>query len=178
MKKITFTLLIIMLLLTLVGCGHKHEYTDEVVAPTCTEKGYTKHTCECGDTYQDSEVEAKGHSFGEWEVVKEATETAKGSKTRKCSACSETETEEIPMLEHTHKYTDGVCSCGEVDPDYEEHVHEFVDGICDCGEKAIINARFDADGHIITDGNIVDLGGNEKYKAVCWSCYQKLLKRS
>ena len=53
-----------------------------------------------------------------------------------------------------------------------------IPSICDCGEKAIINARFDAEGHIITDGNIVDLGGNEKYKAVCWSCYQKLLKRS
>ena len=82
MKKITFTLLILVLLLTLVGCGHKHEYTDEVVAPTCTEKGYTKHTCECGDIYQDSEVQAKGHSFGEWNVVKEATEKEKGSKFR------------------------------------------------------------------------------------------------
>ena len=37
MKKIPFTLLMLVLLLTLVGCGHKHEYTDEVVAPTCTE---------------------------------------------------------------------------------------------------------------------------------------------
>lgn len=51
-----------------------------------------------------------------------------------------------------------------------------IPSICDCGEKAIINARFDANGNIITSGDVVDLGGNEKYKAVCWSCYQKLIK--
>ena len=97
MKKIILTLVMIMLLLTLVGCGHKHEYTDEVVAPTCTEKGYTKHTCECGDTYQDSEVEAKGHSFGEWEVVEEATEEEKGLKQRECTVCFEKEKEDLKI---------------------------------------------------------------------------------
>lgn len=51
-----------------------------------------------------------------------------------------------------------------------------IPSICDCGGKAIINARFDCNGRIITDGSVVDLGGNEKYKAVCWSCYQKLRK--
>ena len=51
-----------------------------------------------------------------------------------------------------------------------------IPSICDCGGKAIINARFDASGRIISDGDVVDLGGNEKYKAVCWSCYQKLRK--
>jgi thymidine kinase len=51
-----------------------------------------------------------------------------------------------------------------------------IPSICDCGEKAIINARFDTAGHIIIDGDVVELGGNEKYKAVCWSCFQKLQK--
>lgn len=51
-----------------------------------------------------------------------------------------------------------------------------IPSICDCGEKAIINARFDQYGNIITSGDVVDLGGNEKYKAVCWSCYQKLIR--
>ena len=49
-----------------------------------------------------------------------------------------------------------------------------IPSICDCGGKAIINARFDEHGRIVTDGDVVDLGGNEKYKAVCWCCYQKL----
>ena len=110
MKKISFSIIILILLFTLVGCGHKHEYTDEVVSPTCTEKGYTKHTCECGDTYNDSEVDALGHKFGEWLVVKEATEEEKGSKERSCSVCGEKETEEIPTLDHVHNYTEKVVA--------------------------------------------------------------------
>lgn len=51
-----------------------------------------------------------------------------------------------------------------------------IPSICDCGEKAIINARFDSEGRIITNGDVVVLGGNEKYKAICWSCYRKLIK--
>ncbi len=42
---------------------HKHKYTDKVVAPTCTEKGYTLHTCTCGHSYKDSYKDALGHKF-------------------------------------------------------------------------------------------------------------------
>ena len=34
---------------------HQHDYsTTTVVAPTCNDKGYTKHTCACGDSYKDN----------------------------------------------------------------------------------------------------------------------------
>ena len=37
---------------------------------------------------------------------------------------------------HTHSYVDGVCSCGETDPNYvPPHTHTYVDGVCSCGEK-------------------------------------------
>ena len=42
---------------------HVHAYTDVVTAPTCTEAGYTTHTCACGDSYVDSEAAALGHDF-------------------------------------------------------------------------------------------------------------------
>lgn len=43
---------------------YKHIYTDTVTAPTCTEKGYTTHTCgACGESYTDTYVDALGHSF-------------------------------------------------------------------------------------------------------------------
>ena len=42
---------------------HVHAYTDIVTAPTCTEAGFTTHTCACGDSYVDSEVSALGHDF-------------------------------------------------------------------------------------------------------------------
>ena len=46
--------------------SHDHTYETEVVAPTCTEQGYTLHTCKgCGDSYKDTYVSALGHSYGE-----------------------------------------------------------------------------------------------------------------
>lgn len=36
---------------------------------------------------------------------------------------------------HVHTYIEGVCECGEIDPNYiPEHIHEFVKGKCECGE--------------------------------------------
>ena len=52
-----------------------------------------------------------------------------------------------------------------------------VKSICECGKKAIVNARFDGNGNIVTDGAQVEIGGNEKYKSMCWSCWQKLINR-
>ena len=49
--------------------------------------------------------------------------------------------------------------------------------ICQCGTKAIVNARFE-NGKIITAGDQVDIGGDEKYEALCWSCYQEKLKEA
>ena len=45
--------------------GVNHVYTDVVTAPTCTEQGYTTHTCSCGDTKVDTYVDAAGHSYVE-----------------------------------------------------------------------------------------------------------------
>ncbi|MBQ4571114.1 MAG: phosphodiester glycosidase family protein [Bacilli bacterium] len=37
--------------------------------------------------------------------------------------------------EHVHNFVDGICECGETDPNYvPPHVHEFVEGKCECGE--------------------------------------------
>ena len=41
--------------------GHHHNAV--VTEPTCTEKGYTTHTCACGDSYVDSYTDALGHSY-------------------------------------------------------------------------------------------------------------------
>ena len=46
-----------------------HEYTDTVVAPTCTEKGYTIHTCACGESYMDGYVKAIGHEYKDGKCV-------------------------------------------------------------------------------------------------------------
>ena len=43
--------------------------------------------------------------------------------------------------------------------------------ICDCGAKATVNARIDGEGHIITQGAQVVLGGNDTYIAMCHKCW-------
>ena len=141
-KKISLFLILFVLAFVLVGCRkpHKHNYVSNKFEATCTEKGYTEHTCECGESYIDSYVDASGHSFGEWVVVKEATEEEKGLRERECS-CGEKETEEIQQLEHVHSYTETVvnptckeqgytlhsCACGESFKDnYKETIpHTF-----------------------------------------------------
>ena len=42
---------------------------------------------------------------------------------------------------------------------------------CDCGTKATVNARIDGEGHIVTEGAQVVLGGNDSYIAMCHRCY-------
>ena len=46
-----------------------------------------------------------------------------------------------------------------------------IKSICRCGRKATVNARLDAAGNIITEGDQVCLGGNDKYVGMCYRCY-------
>lgn len=76
-----------------------HSYEEVVVEPSCTQKGYTEHTCTiCQDSYRDNETEMLAHTFGEWQITKEPTETEEGEKVRTCSVCGGKETETIPKL--------------------------------------------------------------------------------
>ena len=80
--------------------AHVHSYTSIVTAPTCTEKGYTTHTCACGDSYVDSYTDALGHSYGTWKQTKAPTCTEKGMETRTCTRCNASETRDITSLGH------------------------------------------------------------------------------
>ena len=89
--------------------AHEHSYTAVVTAPTCTEKGYTTHTCACGDSYVDTYVDALGHAWDNSKVTKEPTETETGVKTFTCTRCGETKTETIPAtgsVDVTEMFTD------------------------------------------------------------------------
>lgn len=45
--------------------------------------------------------------------------------------------------------------------------------ICSCGDKAIVNARIDGDGHVVTTGSQILIGGNDSYIAMCHKCWKK-----
>ena len=49
---------------------HTHSYTKKVTSPTCTQKGYTTYTCDCGDSYVEDEVAALGHSYSDGECTR------------------------------------------------------------------------------------------------------------
>ena len=88
---------------------HEHNYETVVTPPTCTAKGYTTHTCACGDSYMDTYVNALGHSWDNGAVTKPATATEAGIKTYTCTRCSETKTEVIPatgVVDVTEMFTD------------------------------------------------------------------------
>ena len=70
-----------------------------MTAPTCTERGYTTHSCSrCSDSYIDNETEALGHEWNEGVVTVEPKYQTPGEKTFTCTRCSETRTEEIARL--------------------------------------------------------------------------------
>lgn len=101
--------------------GHTHSYTEKVTAPTCTEEGYTTHTCACGDTYIDDYRDAYGHDLIYIADI-DAKCTESGSEPyeycNRCDYTTWTADKEVPAL--GHDYINGICSrCGEADPDYK-----------------------------------------------------------
>ncbi|MGN0823664.1 MAG: leucine-rich repeat domain-containing protein, partial [Candidatus Coproplasma sp.] len=103
----------------LAACGekpHEHEYDSQVVAPTCTEGGYTVHTCACGDSYTDEQTQPTGHAWGEWQTITAADCTNGGSQKRVCAHDStHVETQDIDPIGHTLTHTDAKsATCTEV----------------------------------------------------------------
>ncbi|MBP3592595.1 MAG: hypothetical protein J6K14_08940 [Clostridia bacterium] len=117
-----------------VAEDHEHSYQTTVVAPTCTEQGYTLYTCSCNDSYKDDYQDALGHKDD--------------IADNECDVCGE------PIdPNHQHSYTETVtepgcltggyttftCSCGHTYTGAETnslgHLNETVDNECDrCGE--------------------------------------------
>ena len=126
--------------------AHEHSYTAVVTAPTCTEKGYTTHTCACGDSYVDTYTDALGHAWDSGKVTKQPTATEAGIKTFTCTRCSATKTEVIPALSHEHSYkavvTDPTCTA----KGYTTHT-------CACGDS-YVDTYVDALGHAWDSGKV------------------------
>ena len=82
---------------------HIAQFADTVVAPTCTEQGYTHHVCtvkDCPyDPVDDTFVSATDHTWVKTQT-NPPTCTAQGTAFYKCSACGATRTEKIAALGH------------------------------------------------------------------------------
>lgn len=50
--------------------------------------------------------------------------------------------------------------------------------ICSCGEKAIVNARINEAGGVVTEGGQILIGGNDSYVAMCHRCWKKAILKN
>ena len=95
---------------------HIHDYEEQVILPTCTERGYTTSTCLCGDSFVDSFVDQTSHTE---EILpgKAATCTDTGlTDGVTCTVCGETLTaqETVAALGHTEETVAGkAATCTE-----------------------------------------------------------------
>lgn len=104
-----------------------------------------------------------------------------------CDECQFLSEEQIDQLKYISEYMNIPVLCFGLRSDFRtklfsgsQRLFEIADSIsevksvCECGQKAIVNARFDANGNLVTEGAQIEIGGNEKYKSMCWSCWKKL----
>lgn len=177
---------------------HEHSYTSTVSAPTCTEDGYTTHTCACGDSYVSDKVTAVGHTFGEWVTTLAPTEEATGTAQRKCANCETAETKTLGKLipNHTHSYTAKVtveasctkegtktlsCVCGE---SYSERIakqpHSYKDTVVspDCVNGGHTSHSCAVCGDAYVDAYTTALGHNYTEKVTPATCISTGQKKS
>lgn len=111
-------LLLVLLSVTLLASSCKvarvfcrHNLTDVVFSPTCTEEGYTEHTCsKCGKSFSDTKVPTLPHTYTS--AVTAPNCTAEGYTTYTCTVCSHQYTDNI-VAKSSHRFNDGPCTyCG------------------------------------------------------------------
>ena len=83
---------------------HEHSYTSSTYKPTCSSEGYTKYTCDCGDSYKTNYKDKLPHTPVAMDyVAPTCTETGREADGKKCSVCGEITKKPttIPKLPHT-----------------------------------------------------------------------------
>lgn len=90
---------------------HAHHYVAAIVAPTCTEGGYTEHNCVCGESYRDDYTTALEHSFTD-EVIPPTT-TSQGYTRHTCLRCGysydDSYTDALPLRWDTEEAVADLC---------------------------------------------------------------------
>ena len=139
---------------------------------TCTQSGLTDGSrCSvCGTTLTAQEViPAKGHSYGEWIITKEATCTEAGSIEKVCGICGVKETETIHAKGHrwSEEYTvDKAATCTEAG---SESIHCMTCGISDETTVRGIPANGHSYGEwaVTKEASCTETGSKEKVCSIC-----------
>ena len=108
-----------------------------------------------------------------------------------CDECQFLTGAQVDQMKHIAEYCDTPVLCFGLRSDFQtklfpgsQRLFEIADSIteiksvCRCGKKAIVNARLNEQGQVIVEGEQVCIGGNDKYEALCWGCWQTEIANS
>lgn len=104
--------------------------------------------------------------------------------------CQFLTTEQVNQLSDVVDFLDINVMCYGLRTDFQSHLFEGskrlfeladkieeIKSTCECGnKKTSINARFDENGEIITEGDQLLIGGNERYKSLCRKCWKDKIR--
>lgn len=144
-SKIVLFLAAFAFVVGITGCEvesekHEHTFSKEWTSDAIAHW----HAATCEHKTEISGIAA--HTFGEWKVTKEATETHEGERQRTCSVCKYVEKETIAKLEHVHTFGEWIVTKEATES--EEGEKERTCSVCKYAEKEII-ARLE---HVHTFG--------------------------
>lgn len=112
MKNSKIVLFLAAFVVGITGCEvesekHEHTFSKEWTSDAIAHW----HAATCEHKTEISGIAA--HTFGEWKITKQATESKEGERQRTCSVCKYVEKDIIPKLEHTHTFSEKWASDGE-----------------------------------------------------------------
>lgn len=118
--------------------NHEHSYTETIVAPTCTAKGYTLHKCSCGYEYRTDETEKIPHTplaaVEENRIEAKCEENGSYDSVVYCAVCGTELSRERKVLNATgHDFGDWIettaptCTTKGVETRYCSHDHSHTE---------------------------------------------------
>lgn len=106
-----------------------------------------------------------------------------------CDECQFLTADQVDQLKYIAECCDTPVLCFGLRSDFQtklfdgsKRLFEIADSIteiksvCRCGKKAIVNARLNAEGHVVVEGDQIEIGGNDKYEGMCWGCWQQRIQ--
>ena len=107
-----------------------------------------------------------------------------------CDECQFFTGDQVDQMKYIAEYRDTPVLCFGLRSDFQtklfsgsKRLFEIADSIteiksvCRCGKKAIVNARLNEKGEVVTEGEQIFIGGNDKYEGMCWGCWQNQIAK-
>lgn len=117
-----------------------HRYKNTVIAPTCTQDGYTLHACQrCDYSYRDTPVSKLGHDYKA--SVTKPTCTKDGYTTHICSRCGDSYTDSV-TTKTGHSYQDSVIAPDCVHAGYTKRVCSTCGNTVTTNEKPALGHKY------------------------------------